>query len=1046
MGVSTEQVLELLGKAKAAEGDAATSPISGVRGPGTRTSRSESTNLKAQAIELLQQQGAQPLDGGLSPEGQQARQQQRQQPIEPPEPELRPGAGPLGVNINTQDPLAPSKRPVPDAIQKAAKAGVVFDSPAPAGHALASFAIDQEERRKAFETSLRQHFGDPDLDVVIGPETGEIEFLDPRTGKFTLAAPPGKLDTDKIKGAAGNMIPFFLEGIAATGTATVTKSPLLVNLAGAAGAFTGEVTKLLVGQRMGVNSSAEPKDIALAAGKSAGISFGAGFTVDKGVQFVQAMRNLIKKQPVSLAKSAERIGIDLNEAGKLQSEINDVIEAERMRLAARNDDLPESLQAEDIESSRFTITIGEEAANQDLLALQDAVKRSPKFQAAFGEFDNERERALRNFYDIISRPFRTSAAAGRVAAGADEAGGFATVDSAARRGQGGVVEDAAPRPADAGEMSNDVVRRVREIAQQGLRYERRRANEPLARARADAKLATDSVETRPVHELGELARGVGRAEIERFNNLAQQAATRLKSVYGGTPFVRNTEFASSLNTLSEEAKNVLIPAIRQRREQFLPPATETVPGQAPSPIVSATGQPVTPGTAATTRPSRTFDPNTRWTFEEAWATLSGMKQIVRERSAGGATDIPDIGAVKKLIDSMEKDLLSSVGNTPGITPYKDFVNWYRREIQRLNEGTVGRVMKRKGGPNGEFVVNDEDVFRTVFPPGGKTPTRQFMRLIENDPEAIQAFRQTIADDWRRNVVDPNTGRANPTRHEQWLRDHREQLKATFPDGSPLFTPAQMSQINRATGMDNAVVAAERKHKEAIDALNQRFETKIAATSSPQDILNIIQRDLTGQSAKDMVRLLKNSPDLLRGIRAEYMRSMRNRVMTARIPVTQEPILNSKQLDKFLLGNDQAGEAGQLPVIRALFGDEHAKNLQTLQRALQSIRRETNFPNRPNTGFWASVGKNIIRAHVGLFTKPGRFLTAGDQIRGRAANALLSKALMEPNNMKELIKIWDMDMRTRQAGVILEKLGAFELLPGEEAPPLNGQKQQVDRVP
>lgn len=887
------------------------------------------------------------------------------------------------------NPTAIDVPPPPEEVA-AARAGVLYDKPAPAGHALASLAISDEEKLTAYRRALSQHYGQ-DVAVEIGPETGAIEYLDPDTGRFALASPP-RTGMGKVTGAAGGtmvMVPELMGGAIA---AMLTKSPTLVSLGGSAGALVGEIARLEMGRALGINQDMTPEAAARRALGVAGQSAAAGVAFDKAVQLAQFVRNAYKGDAVGFARLAERMGIDAEEAAAVQAQISDALSAERMRIGARNADLPPSLRRDLPEERRYAMTLGEASGNPEMLALQDEIKRSRDYQARFGEFDNERQRALVDFYDLLAEPFQRSPL-----------------------------------------TDSQTAARIKDMAETRLNYSQMRTNEHMARYQADANLALESVDSMPVYQFGDVARTVGAAEAEVFKNRANGLSNQIRTLAGNTRFIENTKLSETLDSLDTETRNIIFASLRneRRKEKMVPP--KTIEG---------------PEGEAILHPL--YDAKSKWSFSQSWDTISDLKAMVREASEPGATQTRSVGALTKIIAAMEEDLYNAAGNTVVGPMYRNFIGWYRREKTRLEEGAVGRILQREGGRGGRFTLADGEVFREVFPDAsaragfGIRQTQEFMDLIKNDPQAVQAFRRAIADDWKRSTIDPETGRLNPVKHRDWLNRHAEQLNLKFPGlapteraiqkdgveivqpmsaGEPLFTLQERRALQRGAGLEEALQAREAARDLALERINNRFEAKLTGFDNMGQVLNVLRKDLDGNAAKDLVQMLNNPAtlDVLRGVRSAYLKDMREKVMKAKMPATREPILNSRDLTTFLYGKSDQGERGQIAVLRQLFGPEYVNGLTTLEKALSATAREAPFPNRSGTAFW-TVSKLATRIHFGVISKASLIITGAQRLQRTAADAIMARAIMNPADMKRLMGIWNTDIRTRKAAVVLGQFG------------------------
>lgn len=876
--------------------------------------------------------------------------------------------------------------------QRAAAAGVLYDKPAKAGHALASLAWSDEDRRYAFQEALSAEYGRP-VPVEIGPGTGALEYLDPDTGRFALVEPPNKGLLADIAGAAGGSIVMVPELAGGALWGLSHKSPSMAWAGGAVGAFAGELSRLGLGMALGINRDMTPNDAYVSALRAAGLSAATGAAAEKGLQFAQFMINAFRGDAVKYAaKAGERLGVSLEEAADLQDQINRVVAAERMRIGARNADLPPALRTQEPENRRFALTLGEATGDADLLAFEDAMKRNSRYQARFGEFDEERQQAARQFYETIAKPFT-------------------------------------PGSMDA----TTTFEAVQQMARTRLKYEQDRATEPLQRYEADASNALNDVERFPMYQIGDVARNVGDVEYGAFVQRADALAGNIRTMAGGAKFIANTNAAEAWGQLSDRARNIIIPALKRdaKKRQMISPKTH----------VNEEGEAVL---------NRLYDPEAKLSFAQSWDTISRLKEVLRE---GGGADM-DVGAMKKIVSAMEKDLYESANQTELGPMYRDFVSWYRREKQRLNEGVVGKILQRDGGPGGRFTFASEEVFRTVFPASGPrggyglTATREFMDLIKNDPQAISAFRGAIADDWRNYVV--RDGRVDRARHAEWLANHSEQLRLTFsgvaPEerralgglglrqptnaGEPLFTAEEMRQIGRAEGFERMLQAREARTKEVLDGLNKSFNAKLTSLENPGALLQLVRGDLDGYKARDLVKLLGKTPDVRRSFQAHYLRDMRERVMTARHPTSMESIVSARGLRTFLYGKADGSDKGQLNVVKAMFGDRYAGDLMTLERALSAAARETTFPNRSNTSGWSEVGKLLVRAKFGVISKEARVFTSLAMLNRATADRMLAKATMNPGDLRRLMSIWRSDIRNRKTLAVLGQLGFG---PGELTP-------------
>jgi hypothetical protein len=182
-----------------------------------------------------------------------------------------------------------------------------------------------------------------------------------------------------------------------------------------------------------------------------------------------------------------------------------------------------------------------------------------------------------------------------------------------------------------------------------------------------------------------------------------------------------------------------------------------------------------------------------------------------------------------------------------------------------------------------------------------------------------------------------------------------------------------------------------------------------------------------------MKLLDDAPDVRRGFQGQYLRDMRERVMGARHPTSQESIMSARGLRTFLYGKADDSDKGQLNVIKSVFGERYAGDLMTLEKALTAAARETTQPNRSNTSGWSEVGRLLVRAKFGVISKEARVFTSLAMLNRASADRMMAKAVMNPGDLRRLMSIWRSDIRNRKVAAVLGELGfgPAELVPDRE---------------
>lgn len=644
-------------------------------------------------------------------------------------------------------------------------------------------------------------------------------------------------------------------------------------------------------------------------------------------------------------------------------------------------------------AERFRFNLAQASNDEDLLAMADLYKRSREYANEFGAFTDEQVGLLEEFYSVINKPYRS-----RVAS-----------------------------VAEAGEA-------VQQIGEAAGKKVEARQDKFVQMKQAELDEAITSLRTRPLENLGPVLREVGNVEQEGFRAWAKEGAIILNELAGDAEFITNDLTFIAVRKLDERISRALFTSIQKPQRTLIG--------------AKVTGQEEIPENIRILRESmgievgefkpiinKLFDPDAKFTFLESWEAISALKRVERVSSKGLSTDAPEVGAVRQLIKAMEGDLRESASHSSLREAYENFITRYRREKTRLDSGIVADIMEQSGGRKGRFRVANEDVFRTVFTPSGKREATELFALIGNDPEAMRGMRESIHDFYKRAVL--VDGRPNINRHRTFMRNYAAPMKV-------FFTKEEVQMIARTGGIEKALQAREAARKTALEKFNRTYNAELRDLKPGKMVKFLMDADDLSK-AHDLVKTLAKTPDILRGVQAEFRKVMSDRIRgtfgggkvePSKLSAGNRP-LSAANLDTFL--NGKGGERGFDGVISALYGSGYIADLQLLNKALKIAAREPRFPNRSNTAFWVDTVKNMTRTYVGLFTRAGRVVTAIDKFRGRAVNRVLMRAILNPSDLAKLIALRGIDLRTKKAAAVIGAMGGTALLEDFESEPLRGMQ-------
>ena len=254
----------------------------------------------------------------------------------------------------------------------------------------ASLGYNQEQKALAIKNVLSKQF-DRDIDVRVGPNTGKLEYFNPRTDQYALVDAPG-FDMGDFADLGGDAL-VIIPDIAASVVGTVYSGGNLPAgiTAGALAAGVGEYARLKLGQKLyDINQDLTDAQLFNEAFKTAGISAGAGFLGLGAGKLIKSANNVIKGR---LFKSVGE-GLELAKSGR-------VLEADNVakQINQRLDDAGTQ--------SRLKFTLAEAADDKDLLAVQSSfenVRRLGK-TAEFQEFGEKQAGALNEYFKLLKQEF-----------------------------------------------------------------------------------------------------------------------------------------------------------------------------------------------------------------------------------------------------------------------------------------------------------------------------------------------------------------------------------------------------------------------------------------------------------------------------------------------------------------------------------------------------------------------------------------------------------------------------------------------------------------
>ena len=279
----------------------------------------------------------------------------------------------------------------PTTADLAKQGGVSINDPASSkARFAASLGYNQEQKALAVKDVLSKAFKQ-EVDVRVGPDTGELEYLNPITKKYALVDKPG-LDVGDIADLGGDAL-VILPDLAFTVVGTVYSGGNIPAgiAAGSVAAGVGEYMRLKWGQSYGANLNMTDEEIFNEAFKTFGITAAAGTLGVGAAKLIKGANNILKgrlfgniDEGIEVSKSARA-----KEAKEIQDQINQKLEDAKI-------------------AERLKYTLAEAADDKDLLSIQKSFEdvRRLGYTKEFGEASTKKmANALNSYFKLLKDKF-----------------------------------------------------------------------------------------------------------------------------------------------------------------------------------------------------------------------------------------------------------------------------------------------------------------------------------------------------------------------------------------------------------------------------------------------------------------------------------------------------------------------------------------------------------------------------------------------------------------------------------------------------------------
>ena len=649
----------------------------------------------------------------------------------------------------------------------------------------------------------------------IGEDTGEVEYLNKQTNRWTTLNPVG-MDTQDFTSMVGPAVVIGSDIFGGVGGSFA--SPLVGTMGGAStGAFLGEFSRLMIGRgQYGFGAEIpEEKWISMAveeSAKEAGWSLAGGVTGVLATKVAKNLYNFYTDKWLPQGYEAISNAVKDSPEFKVIDQVNKKIEG-RSKRRVRGKPL----------KGGFQPLAGEISGDESLLGIEQGFRGSDiggsDVRRAFIDRDKQNIDALKDYADS-AMSFEPR---------------FKELDYT-----------------DLGET-------ITGKAQDQKQAIEGRVNQSLDVATQRSEETYEAIPGGTVDKAVRAAREAVTGSRTKFKEWADEQYSGLDRISEGV-VIPNVNTHSASNAIKNE-----IGAVRSLFKSAAKDQNALVGAKYE---MDAEGELIL---------RKIYDPEYNFTFKEAQLGISSLKSMERALRGTPGADDKMMGAVSRLRNAMVKDRAEAVKIHPDLDDkLLEVERVYREKKNLYYKGIVGELMRQR--PDGSYEVTDARGFRNYILnklPGAELDMEaaQFSKALEGNLPALQSIKNAIFDEYKETVYgDSGFSR---TLHNRFMRNYSASMKQFFSkqdwkiiENSNYFGSA----LNKIADRKKTVASLlSRSTKGKISSLDpQAIRSYIGLGTPGSDGIT----DLKRANIKNIQYILRKDEEIFEDVKGAILKDMR----------------------------------------------------------------------------------------------------------------------------------------------------------------------------
>lgn len=374
--------------------------------------------------------------------------------------------------------------------------------------------------------------------------------------------------------------------------------------------------------------------------------------------------------------------------------------------------------------------------------------------------------------------------------------------------------------------------------------------------------------------------------------------------------------------------------------------------------------------------------------------LKALRKLKRGKKPASA-DANDIGRAIKELEILRRDSVS-----PEMLEFAAYAE--RASTERVAVADKGLLNALISETNGRYVLSDTRVFAHVLKTNDSEIAEQFMRVIEPDPGAVAATKRAVAGFYKKTVA--QDGYADPKLHEAFMRDHGNTLSA-------IFSPAEIKRMNALGDVGAVVQRSIKQYDNLVKGLEKTFYGKVKNTN-PESLARMMFSEAAKKGSGFSVRESRQLMQMMDNYGAG------DHVRKAVGDFIKNKAFKGGKVNFSSLTNLASGESRMK--LSAIYGADYIRNVDKILDVAAMLSRK---PNKPVPWKKTNALTDLLRVVVAPpLTRRGRAQTLLVNVRFDSANKALVRALLDPEELKNIVRLGNHQANSRQAARILAQLG------------------------